>query len=301
VIQVLHALAVALGCYAAALFGVALVLLARLGRPVHREWHHAYLGMMLLAAPASWGWCAVLLWALGLWLVWDDAVQHARQIGERAYESPLHRWYVAAYRWAVGILARHYWRLPTALMLWLERNGAVEQAHAHMAEAGLLAEDAERVRAAQSGFIRRVTAPFSLLFLALLAAPALSAQPSTRPFVVPAAIADSAAERIRAQWPDSLDGGLAVAPDLCVVSESRRSVGRTWDGRDSVHAAVLAVAEPTDPRCKRDSPRVLFRASCEPASEEKLAEHVLQYVIMRRDYWLVACKERAAAPARLTD
>ena len=58
-----------------------------------REWHHFYYGVPLVAQPWLW-W----LWPVGLLFAVDDAEQHARQIHEPSYQSPLHRVYAWVYR-----------------------------------------------------------------------------------------------------------------------------------------------------------------------------------------------------------
>jgi hypothetical protein len=64
---------------------------ARLG--VLREWHHFWIGFALTLLPFPW------LVALGVLIMWDDAVQHAVQMWKPAYRSPLH---VLAHR--VGVI-----------------------------------------------------------------------------------------------------------------------------------------------------------------------------------------------------
>ena len=91
----------------------------RLNRAGRRRWtelHHAYYGLALawwlaprlaattLAAhhPAIVVPLAVLLAALGAWLVWDDALQHRREWGEPGYVGPIHRWAYAVALPALG-------------------------------------------------------------------------------------------------------------------------------------------------------------------------------------------------------
>lgn len=79
-----------------------------------RELHHGYYGIALAAAslalPLNGGWLW-LLRGVALVLVVDDAWQHDRQaemlIDDGAPgpdDSPIHRAYVAAYRWVAGLI-----------------------------------------------------------------------------------------------------------------------------------------------------------------------------------------------------
>lgn len=81
------------------------------------QMHHEYLGALLLLAPASWRWGALVVWALGLWVMIDDAVQHERQLEAPWYLSPLHLWYARAYRWLFQ------WRWTAREMRWLHARG----------------------------------------------------------------------------------------------------------------------------------------------------------------------------------
>jgi len=62
------------------------------------EWHHLYLGIVMLIAGivllvlSQWLLGAVLC-ALGLILIIDDLYQHHRQVDEPFYHSPLHQLY----------------------------------------------------------------------------------------------------------------------------------------------------------------------------------------------------------------
>ena len=73
-----------------ALFLVWLVAVVRLD--AWREWHHAYIGIVLTFSTTPW----VAL--VGVLILADDAWQHTKQTWEPSYESPLHRLYVWVYR-----------------------------------------------------------------------------------------------------------------------------------------------------------------------------------------------------------
>lgn len=106
------ALAFLLLVAAAAALTIALVeTLDALGRL--REWHHGWLGAALVAGSlAVFPWhpvAALVLAALGVWLIADDLGQHARQLRQRRRlghyapdDSPLHRAYVRAARWVIA-------------------------------------------------------------------------------------------------------------------------------------------------------------------------------------------------------
>jgi len=69
------------------------------------EWHHGYLGLVLILL--GWGFGAWWLWAPGLVLVADDAAQHFLGVDP----SPIHQLY-----------ARYLWPLPFVRRLnrWLD-------------------------------------------------------------------------------------------------------------------------------------------------------------------------------------
>lgn len=59
-----------------------------------RQWHHEYVGLLLVAMPDR-----RIQW-VGLAIMVDDAMQHLVQTRHPRYESPLHRAYaVTLYRW----------------------------------------------------------------------------------------------------------------------------------------------------------------------------------------------------------
>jgi hypothetical protein len=72
-----------------------------LSSPFHlREFHHAYLGALLvLVGAVVGGWVGLVLQILGVVLTVDDLVQHMVQtFGDEDYKSPLHQLY-ATYLW----------------------------------------------------------------------------------------------------------------------------------------------------------------------------------------------------------
>ena len=95
--------------FASWLFSASVILGASLGLMKRlREWHHGYLGILMMLmgmvwwvlAPSPW---ALVLMAAGGLILSDDAYQHDRQSnGDPTYLSPLHRafgWFYARLRW----------------------------------------------------------------------------------------------------------------------------------------------------------------------------------------------------------
>lgn len=73
--------------------------LALLGRV--QEWHHGYLGLLLIGAGIFW----TPLQYAGLVLLADDAVQHCVQLAKPAFRGPLWRLY-AATLWKIPFIQR---------------------------------------------------------------------------------------------------------------------------------------------------------------------------------------------------
>lgn len=73
------------------------------GNPEWKRFHHAYIGVLLVALPALGGWWAllsVLFWALGSDLIHDDADQHERQLDmDPSYQGAWHRRYARFLGW----------------------------------------------------------------------------------------------------------------------------------------------------------------------------------------------------------
>ena len=92
-----------------------------------REWHHGYLGLILIGLGAAlwyalpWPWClvAVPFFVFGGWFAGDDTYQHYRQQKDPDYRSSLHRWF-----------ARELYPHPVVrkLNLWLDRIVGKEEA-----------------------------------------------------------------------------------------------------------------------------------------------------------------------------
>lgn len=72
-----------------------------------REAHHGYIGFVLGAPCIYFGWWIPAI--IGLAVLTDDAYQHARQLKEPAYLSPLHRAYGWIYNRVAWVRALNRW------------------------------------------------------------------------------------------------------------------------------------------------------------------------------------------------